>query len=60
MHVATPRPRFLDKGKSVVNLPDEVDEAIIDAVKHVTAAWSKQRKAEERARERERCGAWTP
>lgn len=48
LHVATPRPSFLDKGKTSVHLPGEVEEAIISAVKHVTAAWCKQRKAEER------------
>ena len=48
VHVATPRPTFLDKGKSTVNLPTKVEEAIVGAVKHVTAAWTKQRKAEER------------
>ncbi len=47
-----PRPAFLDKGKSSVDLPVEVDEAIVVAVKYVTAAWAKQRKGEERARAR--------
>jgi DNA topoisomerase VI subunit B len=48
LHVATPRPVFLDKGKKTVNLPVEVDDAIVDAVQRVTAQWCKQRKAEER------------
>src|SRR5271166_378642 len=48
LHVATPRPTFLDKGKSVVDLPRSVNEAIIAAVESVTKEWAKQRKAEER------------
>jgi hypothetical protein len=48
LHLASPRLAFLDKGKSVVALPDEVDKVITDAVLHVTKAWAKQRKAEER------------
>lgn len=48
LHVATPRPVFLDKGKTTVNLPGEVDDAIVDAVRHVTKQWCKQRKSEER------------
>jgi len=48
LHVASPRLRFIDKGKSDVDLPRQVDEAIVAAVKFVTAAWAKQRKSEER------------
>ncbi len=48
LHVASPRLTFLDKGKSDVDLPGKVGEAIVAAVKHVTAVWAKQRKSEER------------
>ncbi len=48
VHVASPRLEFLDKGKSSVELPAPVDNAIIAAVKYITEAWTKQRKAEER------------
>ena len=50
LHLASPRLTFLDKGKSAVDLPVKVNEAIVSAVKSVTAAWAKQRKAEERDR----------
>ena len=50
LHVASPRLTFLDRGKSEVHLPPEVDEAVVAAVKQVTAAWARQRKAEERDR----------
>jgi hypothetical protein len=48
LHVASPRLAFLDRGKSRVHLPDEVEEAVVAAVRYVTAVWAKQRKAEER------------
>lgn len=48
LHVACARVTYTDRGKSAVRLPDPVSKAIIDAVTHVTAAWSKQMKAEER------------
>jgi len=48
LHVASPCLTFLDQGKSNVALPDEVSEAIVTAIKQVTAVWTKQRKAEER------------
>ena len=50
LHVASPRLTFLDRGKSEVHLPAAVDEAAVAAVKQVTAAWARQRKAEERDR----------
>jgi DNA topoisomerase VI subunit B len=50
LHLASPRLTFLDKGKSAVDLPVKVNDAIVAAVKNVTAAWAKQRKAEERDR----------
>ena len=48
LHVATPKPAFLDKGKSIVDLPVEVEAAILAAARQVTDAWAKQRKREER------------
>jgi hypothetical protein len=48
LHVASPRLMFLDKGKSDVDLPAEVDNAIVAVVRQVTAQWCKQRRAEER------------
>jgi hypothetical protein len=48
LHVATPRPAFLDKGKSVVRLPREVEAPIKDAARQVTDDWAKQRKREEK------------
>jgi hypothetical protein len=50
LHIARPRLEFLDRGKSEVHLPAAVDEAVVGAVKQVTAAWARQRKAEERDR----------
>jgi hypothetical protein len=48
LHVANPRPTFLDKGKTIADLPVEVAEAVAAAIRSVTAIWCKQRKAEER------------
>jgi Histidine kinase-, DNA gyrase B-, and HSP90-like ATPase len=50
LHVVSPRLTFLDRGKSEVYLPPEVDGAVVAAVRQVTAAWARQRKAEERDR----------
>lgn len=48
LHVASPGLSFLDRGKNKVNLPVEVDKAIVEAVLDVTKKWTKQRKAEEK------------
>ena len=48
LHVASPRLTFIDKGKSDVDLPAEVDNAIVAVIQQVTATWCKQRKAEKR------------
>ena len=50
LHVASPRLLFHDHGKSDVDLPAEVGAKIVAAIKKVTAAWTKQRKAELRDR----------
>src|SRR5271165_280941 len=48
LHLASPCLKFRDTGKSSVTLPGMVIDAIVAAVKQVTAAWHRQRKAEER------------
>jgi hypothetical protein len=48
LHLATPRPSFLDKGKTIVKLPWQVEDAILDAVRRVTAQWRKHREKEKR------------
>jgi hypothetical protein len=48
LHVASPKLTFLDRGKSAVALPYDVNKAIAAAVRAVTDQWAKQRKAEER------------
>jgi hypothetical protein len=53
LHVASPRLLFHDHGKSAVDLPDEVGAKIVAAIKEVTQAWTKQRKAEMRNRSAE-------
>ncbi len=58
LHVATPRLTFLDKGKSDVVLPGEVDEAVVAAVKHVTAAWRGSARPRS-GTPAQGCGAWT-
>jgi DNA topoisomerase VI subunit B len=50
LHVASPCLAFLDRGKKSVALPIEVNKAVESAIRTVTAAWCKQRKAEERDR----------
>jgi hypothetical protein len=55
MHLVSPRLAFLDRGKSRVALPREVEWRLFDMVGAVTKRWCKQRKAEERhARAHER------
>jgi DNA topoisomerase VI subunit B len=50
VHLACPRIEYLDRGKSSIALPSaEVGNAIVNVVTKVTAAWAKQRKAEERS-----------
>ena len=51
LHVASPCLAFLDRGKKSVALPIEVNKAVESAIRTVTAAWCKQRKAEERDRQ---------
>ena len=48
LHVASPDLHFTDRGKTTVDLPPEVDQAIVAAVIDVTKAWTKQRRAEEK------------
>ena len=47
-HVVSPRLEFLDRGKARVALPFEVAAKLNEMVGAVSAAWRKQRKAEER------------
>ena len=51
LHVASPRLAFLDRGKKTVALPYWVNTAVVAAIRHVTAQWTKQRKSEERDRQ---------
>ena len=48
VHLATPRARYTDRGKSAVVIDDVKGGAIVTAVKAVTKAWAAQRKSEER------------
>jgi DNA topoisomerase VI subunit B len=50
LHMATPRARFTDRGKTSLVLAPGVAKSITEAVKYVTRAWARQRKAEERDR----------
>ena len=47
LHVACPRFSFVDKGKSKISLPRNVDLQIVDAIRLVTKEWTRQKKAEE-------------
>lgn len=56
VHLAFPQLEFTDRGKSKLSLPDEIGEALQDAVRLTTKDWTKaKRKAdrEERVRQRE-------
>jgi hypothetical protein len=48
LHLACPRLMFTDKGKTKLDLPDEIKTALVNAVENVTKAWAKVIKAEER------------
>ena len=48
VHVAAPGAAYFNLGKSEVVLPDEVQEALFDAVTGVLKDWTKQRKAEDK------------
>lgn len=55
LHVATPAPTYLDRGKSVIDATGELETAVEKCVVNVTSEWKKQRKLEERdARQAER------
>jgi len=55
LHVANPAPIYLDRGKSVIDAPDDIEAAIEKCFVNVTSEWRKQRKLEERdARRAER------
>ncbi len=55
LHIATPAPTYLDRGKSVIDATGELEAAVEKCVVNVTAEWRKQRKLEERdARQAER------
>ena len=58
LHLACPRVEYTDRGKSaVVVRGSRMDStAIFDAVRSVTGAWARQRKAEEREASRPRAG----
>ncbi len=45
-HLAMPRPRYTDRGKSAIELPKELRSIFGAAVEVVTKAWAKQRVAE--------------
>ena len=48
LHVATPAPTYLDRGKSIIDVTGDLSEAIDRCVVYVTSEWRKQRKLEER------------
>jgi DNA topoisomerase VI subunit B len=52
VHLAMPRPRYTDRGKSAIALPEELREALANAVEAVTKPWCKQRVAEIRDHKR--------
>ena len=57
LHLASPRIAYTDKAKSALQLPDAVDEKLVNAVTAVTKNWARTIKAEERdasAKERRR------
>ncbi|MHB8956042.1 MAG: ATP-binding protein [Pirellulaceae bacterium] len=55
LHIATPAPTFLDRGKSVIDATGDLEAAVEKCVVAVTSEWRKQRKLEEQdARQAER------
>lgn len=55
LHIATPAPTYLDRGKSVIDATGDLEAAVEKCVVNVTSEWRKQRKIEERdARQAER------
>ena len=48
LHIATPAPKYLDRGKSVIHVSEDLKEAIEKCVVKVTSEWRKQKKLEER------------
>lgn len=48
LHIVTPAPKYLDRGKSVIDATGELNEAIKKCVVNVTSEWRKQKKLEER------------
>ena len=48
LHITTPAPRYLDRGKSVLDVTDDLKDVIRTCVVKVTDDWRKQRKREER------------
>ena len=55
LHIATPAPTYLDRGKSVIDVTGDLEASVEKCVVNVTSEWRKQRKLEERdARQAER------
>ena len=48
VHLACPVLTFTDRGKSNLALPYQIEEAVESIIIKITAAWTKQRKAEDR------------
>lgn len=53
LHLATPRPRHVDRAKSGLALDEVKADAVKSVLQRVTKRWTKQRLAEEREDERE-------
>ena len=48
VHIAIVAPVFVDRGKSVLEPGETIEDAVEQCIKSVTSDWYKQRKAEER------------
>ena len=53
LHIATPAPKYLDRGKSIIAVSDDLEKAIYRCTTLVTEKYRKQRKAAERNHARE-------
>ena len=53
LHLISPRPQFVDRGKSTIAVSDEIEQAFIRAIHIVTANWARSEEAQERAERRE-------
>src|SRR5262249_676584 len=54
VHLACPRPEFTDTGKTVLNLPSEVELALRTAIDHVAKDWREKCQKAKRERDQQR------